>query len=173
MSTGLPARSVIVIAGLILDKMQRFESILGTHAEEGNCVAGKMRFHGIHWKELFGVPPSVRHVWWIGMPIFTFEEARVRDLFVLGDITSRGPRLNRAPTSWTDFALRSVTGVYYIDPFHACRAVEFAALQDVRRQAREDLGGAGNILTGDGVHTSKRVGRTRDRSGRNVSESKT
>jgi predicted ester cyclase len=54
--------------------------------EEGNCVAGKMRFHGIHRKELFGVPPSMRHVWWIGMPIFTFEEARVRDLFVLGDI---------------------------------------------------------------------------------------
>lgn len=54
--------------------------------EEGNCVAGKMRFHGIHRKELFGVPPSARHVWWIGMPIFTFEEARVRDLFVLGDI---------------------------------------------------------------------------------------
>ena len=54
--------------------------------EEGNCVSGKMRFHGFHRKELFGVPPSGRHVWWIGMPIFTFEGAKVRDLFVLGDI---------------------------------------------------------------------------------------
>jgi predicted ester cyclase len=54
--------------------------------EEGNCVSGKMRFHGIHRKELFGVPPSGRHVWWIGMPIFTFEGAKVRDLFVLGDV---------------------------------------------------------------------------------------
>lgn len=54
--------------------------------EEGNRVSGKMRFHGIHQKELFGVPPSGRHAWWIGMPIFTFEGAKVRDLYVLGDI---------------------------------------------------------------------------------------
>jgi predicted ester cyclase len=54
--------------------------------EEGNHVAGKLRFHGIHRKELFGVPPSGRHVWWTGMPIFTFDGAKVRDLFVLGDI---------------------------------------------------------------------------------------
>jgi hypothetical protein len=54
--------------------------------EEGNRVGGKMRFHGFHRKELFGVPPSGRHVWWIVMPIFTFEGAKVRDLFVLGDI---------------------------------------------------------------------------------------
>jgi hypothetical protein len=54
--------------------------------EEGNRVCGKMHFHGFHRKELFGVPPSGRHVWWIGMPIFTFEGAKVRDLFVLGGI---------------------------------------------------------------------------------------
>jgi predicted ester cyclase len=54
--------------------------------EEGNRVSGKMRFHGIHRKEMFGVPPSGRHVWWTGMPIFTFEGGKVRDLYVLGDI---------------------------------------------------------------------------------------
>jgi len=54
--------------------------------EEDTCVSGKMRFHGIHRKELFGVPPTGRHVWWTGMPIFTFEGAKVRDLYVLGDI---------------------------------------------------------------------------------------
>jgi predicted ester cyclase len=54
--------------------------------EEGNRVSGKMRFHGFHRKELFEVPASGRHVWWTGMPIFTFEGAKVRDLFVLGDI---------------------------------------------------------------------------------------
>ena len=54
--------------------------------EEGNRVSGKMRFHGFHRKELFGVPPSGRHVWWTGMPIFTFDGPKVRDLFVLGDI---------------------------------------------------------------------------------------
>src|SRR6185437_14953105 len=54
--------------------------------EERDRVGGKMRFHGIHRAELFGVPPSGRHVWWIGMPIFTFAGGKVRDLYVLGDI---------------------------------------------------------------------------------------
>ena len=54
--------------------------------EEGNHVSGKMRFHGFHREEAFGVSPSGRHVWWIGMPIFTFDGAKVRDLYVLGDI---------------------------------------------------------------------------------------
>ena len=54
--------------------------------EEGNRVSGKMRFHGFHRREMFGVAPSGRHVWWTGMPIFTFEGSKVRDLYVLGDI---------------------------------------------------------------------------------------
>ncbi|HEX3710925.1 MAG TPA: ester cyclase [Pseudolabrys sp.] len=54
--------------------------------EESNRVSGKMRFHGFHRKAMFDVPPSGRHVWWTGMPIFTFEGAKVRDLYVLGDI---------------------------------------------------------------------------------------
>lgn len=53
--------------------------------EEGNRVSGKMRFHGYHRQEIFGVAPSGRHVWWIGMPIFTFNGPKVRDLYVLGD----------------------------------------------------------------------------------------
>lgn len=54
--------------------------------EEGSRVSGKMRFHGIHRRDLFGVAPTGKHVWWTGMPIFTFESGKVRDLFVLGDI---------------------------------------------------------------------------------------
>jgi predicted ester cyclase len=54
--------------------------------EEDNRVSGKMCFHGFHRKELFGIPPTGRNVWWTGMPIFTFEGAKVRDLYVLGDI---------------------------------------------------------------------------------------
>jgi predicted ester cyclase len=45
-----------------------------------------MRFHGYHQQEIFGVAPRGRHVWWTGMPIFTFDGAKVRDLYVLGDI---------------------------------------------------------------------------------------
>ena len=54
--------------------------------EEGNRVFGKLRFHGYHHRELFGVQPTGRHVWWYGTPIFTFEGELVRDLWVLGDI---------------------------------------------------------------------------------------
>lgn len=54
--------------------------------EDGNQVAGKMRFHGIHRREMFGIAATGRHVWWVGMPIFTFEGGKVRDLYVLGDI---------------------------------------------------------------------------------------
>ena len=65
----------------------------------GNRVSGKMRFHGYHRQELFGVAPSGRHVWWIGMPIFTFEGQKVRDLYVLGDIYGLIDRLKGSLTS--------------------------------------------------------------------------
>ena len=65
--------------------------------EEGDYVSAKMRFHGIHRKELFGVPPTGRGVWWIAMPIFTFEGRKVRDLFVLGDLHGLIERLKGAP----------------------------------------------------------------------------
>ena len=46
--------------------------------EEGNFVSGKMRFHGYHSREMFGVPPSGKHVCWTGMPIFTFDGGGAR-----------------------------------------------------------------------------------------------
>jgi predicted ester cyclase len=55
-------------------------------AEEGNQVFARLRFHGYHRRELFGEAPSGRHVWWYGMPMFTFDGPLVRDLWVLGDI---------------------------------------------------------------------------------------
>jgi predicted ester cyclase len=67
--------------------------------EEGNRVSGKMRFHGYHRQEMFGVAPSGRHVWWIGMPIFTFDGSKVRDLYVLGDIYGLIGRMQSAPTT--------------------------------------------------------------------------
>jgi len=64
----------------------RYTSDILALGEEGNRVFGKLRFHGYHRRELFGVQPSGRHVWWYGAPIFTFDGDRVRDLWVLGDI---------------------------------------------------------------------------------------
>jgi hypothetical protein len=64
-------------------------------AEEGNRVFGKLRFHGYHRRELFGIRPAGRHVWRYGTPIFTFEGDLVRDLWVLGDIYGLIARLKR------------------------------------------------------------------------------
>jgi predicted ester cyclase len=66
-------------------------------AEEGNQVFAKLRFHGLHRRELFGVPPSGRRVWWHGMPVFTFDGGLVRDLWVLGDIHGLIERLKGSP----------------------------------------------------------------------------
>lgn len=54
--------------------------------EEGDQVSARLRFHGIHRRPLFGRAPTGRHVWWYGMPVFTFGGGKVRDLWVLGDI---------------------------------------------------------------------------------------
>jgi predicted ester cyclase len=64
--------------------------------EEGPKVAGKLRFHGFHRAPLFGVEPSGKHVWWHGAPIFAFEGAKIRDLWVLGDIHGLIERMRAA-----------------------------------------------------------------------------
>lgn len=62
-------------------------------AEEGDKVFGKVRFHGYHRRELLGVAPSGAWVWWHGVPHFTFEGDKVRDLWVLGDLRNLAERL--------------------------------------------------------------------------------
>ncbi|HZL29791.1 MAG TPA: hypothetical protein VFC54_01860 [Pseudolabrys sp.] len=52
----------------------------------------------------FRVPPRGHHVWWMGMPIFTFEGSKARDLFVLDGIYGLIGRLKVTP--WTPPARR-------------------------------------------------------------------
>jgi predicted ester cyclase len=73
--------------------LDRYATDILALGEEGCQVFGKLRFHGYHRRELFGVPPTGRHVWWYGAPIFTFEGALIRDLWVLGDIHGLVERL--------------------------------------------------------------------------------
>ena len=70
----------------VTSSLGQYTSDILAIAEEGDRVFAKLRFHGYHQRELFGVAPTGRHVWWYGMPIFTFEGCLVRDLWVLGDI---------------------------------------------------------------------------------------
>ena len=78
----------------VTDAFAQYTTDILALLEDGNRVGGKMRFHGIHRREMFAVPPSGRHVWWIGMPIFTFDGPKVRDLYVLGDIRGLIERMN-------------------------------------------------------------------------------
>jgi len=73
--------------------LDRYTSDILAIAEDGDTVAAKLRFHGFHHREMFGVAPTGRHVWWHGAPIFTFEGDKVRDLWVLGDIHGLQSRL--------------------------------------------------------------------------------
>jgi predicted ester cyclase len=63
--------------------------------EEDNKVWAKLRYHGYHRGELLGHAPTGRHVWWYGTPFFTFEGAKVRDLWVLGDVHGLLGRLSK------------------------------------------------------------------------------
>jgi predicted ester cyclase len=71
----------------------RYTTDILSMVEEGPRVFAKVRFHGFHQGELLGVPPSGRHVWWHGTPVFTFDGPLIRDLWVLGDIHNLLARL--------------------------------------------------------------------------------
>lgn len=53
---------------------------------EGNKLFAKMDFSGVHQNELFGCPATNRHVSWKGAALFTFEDALIKELWVLGDV---------------------------------------------------------------------------------------
>jgi predicted ester cyclase len=78
---------------LVTAALGNYTSDVLTLVEEGDQVSGRLRFHGIHRRPLFGIEPTGRHVWWYGVPFFTFEGGKVRDLWVLGDIHALVARL--------------------------------------------------------------------------------
>jgi len=77
--------------------LENYTSDILALVEEGDTVAGKLRFHGIHRGAFFGHPGTGRHVAWHGAPIFTFEGDRIRDLWVLGDIHGLLRQLSESP----------------------------------------------------------------------------
>ena len=80
----------------LTDTLDDYTSDILELVEEGHRVSGKLRFHGIHRRTLFGEPPTDSRVWWYGAPIFTFDGPLVRDLWVLGDVYGLRSRLDPA-----------------------------------------------------------------------------
>jgi predicted ester cyclase len=89
----------------VTDSLEHYTSDILGLVEEGDMVAGKLRFHGTHRKPLFGYPPTGRHVWWYGAPVFTFSNGKVRDLWVLGDIHGLIARIESTAATPPEFRL--------------------------------------------------------------------
>jgi predicted ester cyclase len=53
---------------------------------EGQNAFAKMRFSGTHVSDFRGYKPSGRPVDWLGAALFRFEDDRIRELWVLGDL---------------------------------------------------------------------------------------
>ena len=88
----------------VTDSLEHYTSDILDLVEEGDKVSGKLRFHGIHRKPMFGHAPTGRHVWWFGAPIFTFRDDKVRDLWVLGDIHGLIGQLDSSAASMPEFS---------------------------------------------------------------------
>jgi len=53
---------------------------------ENKKAFARMRFSGLHRGVFFGYPPTGKKVEWVGAALFTFQEGKVADLWVLGDV---------------------------------------------------------------------------------------
>lgn len=86
--------------------LERYTSDILALVEEGDRIAGKLRFHGIQRGVFFGIAPTARHVAWLGAPIFTFEGDKIRDLWVLGDVYGLIRQLTDTPDQ-VDFEVKN------------------------------------------------------------------
>lgn len=62
-----------------------FDIAVGAVIAQGDLVAARLTFSGVHQKELFGVPPSGRRMEYDGMAWMRLEGDRFADLWVMGD----------------------------------------------------------------------------------------
>ena len=72
-----------------------YKCIIEELVEEGEKVFAKMSFIGIHQDEFLGYKPSHKRVTWKGCALFTFDEQRISDIWVLGDLKNLEDQLQR------------------------------------------------------------------------------
>lgn len=53
---------------------------------EGNKAFARMLFSGIHKGDFFDYRPTLMRVEWAGAALFTFDQEKIVDLWVLGDV---------------------------------------------------------------------------------------
>lgn len=62
---------------------------------EGNRVFARMRFTGVHQGEFLGYAPTGKRLQWAGAALFTIDDDRITDLWVLGDLHGLVGQLSR------------------------------------------------------------------------------
>lgn len=55
---------------------------------ESHKTFARMLFSGIHKGDFFGYRPTLMRVEWAGAALFTFDQEKITDLWVLGDVHS-------------------------------------------------------------------------------------
>lgn len=63
--------------------------------EEDNRVYARMLYSGVHQGELFGYAATHGKLKWDGVALFTFEDGRIAEIWVLGDIHNVIKQLSR------------------------------------------------------------------------------
>jgi hypothetical protein len=94
----------------VIGTLDGYTSDILALVEEENQIVAKLRFHGLQRKPLFGRLPTGKHVWWNGAAIFSFEEQKIRDLWVLGDIYGLLARLDGSASQKAEFTLGNTRG---------------------------------------------------------------
>jgi steroid delta-isomerase-like uncharacterized protein len=64
---------------------------------DGDRVAARMTFSGVHRGPLLGISATGRQVSWAGAAFFTFADGQIADLWVLGDLDSLRRQLTQDP----------------------------------------------------------------------------
>jgi steroid delta-isomerase-like uncharacterized protein len=70
----------------VTDALAGYRCDIETLVAEGDRVAVRMMFSGVHLATFLDVPPTGRRVSWAGAAFFTFTDGLVSDLWVLGDL---------------------------------------------------------------------------------------
>lgn len=63
-----------------------YECIIEDLVVEPLKAFARMQFRGVHKGQLLGYPPTGKSVAWSGAALFTFQNNKIIDLWVLGDI---------------------------------------------------------------------------------------
>jgi len=83
---------------MIHDALGNYQCIIEELVTEPSKVFAKMTFKGIHQGTFMGYAATGKEVRWSGAALFTFENGKISDLWVLGDIKALEHQLHENET---------------------------------------------------------------------------